>query len=109
MNKRFYQINQERAGFQRLQLTKVGHLDPCVETIHTFTNGDGRYLRIGFNCEPSSQFLEILDKRIKSFGKLTLCFNSDDLEKLFESCLPRQAPKKYLLYFDRPTYTRQES
>ena len=108
MNSRFYKIIRENAGFSRIKLTKIGHLDPVIEVIRTFKDATDRYLRIEFNAEPSPEFLATLDKRLLNFGQLEVLESSDALEELYQSCLPRTGGKTYLHYFDRKTYTRCE-
>lgn len=111
MNRRFYRIIKERGSFRRTDLTKLGHLDAQIEQVHAFRDGDMRYLRIAFNTPPSSELIAALDKKVFGMGEMEVIDSAynDELEALYVSCLPREGSKNYLLYFDRPTYTRIES
>ena len=111
VNKRFYKIQpkSEKSGFQRLSVTKLGYLDPSIEQIHAFKSDNEKYLRILFNKDPDLALVSELDRRLSHLVDYTVEDRNEELDELFVSCLPRKEGKTYILYFDRPTYTRIES
>jgi hypothetical protein len=92
----------------RTSLTKLGHLDENIQTVHAFKNGnDRRYLRVSVNDKTPKEVISKIDKRINSMGELTKIGDfSTELDNLFTQCLERNGDKTYLLYFDRPTFTK---
>ena len=101
---KYYKIKGENHGFMRTGVTKLGHVNNSVQTVHTFKDApDNRYVRIAYNKDWSEIKIDAVESKLNS---LCTYEAAEDQEELFQLCLGREGTRNYLMYFDRDTYVR---
>ena len=102
-----YELMREYAGFDRLGLTRLGHVHKDIEQVIALKTPDKRrYLVIEVSNRLDPGIMEKIAGRLAMLGLFIQVSDIIDVDNIKQQAQSHAEGYKYKLYFDRPTYVR---